>query len=124
MFLKQKKIKQVNGRKNKGTVDQSLRFNVSENEILNSDKLRVEEERNIKSDFLSFTKISAAQAKLNSTTEECEQHEHFVEIPDQTLEKHSSEQRYNPQIMQLKFAADGAKMSRMSNFLILSLVVF
>lgn len=78
MFLKQTKIKQVNGRKNKGTVDQSLRFNVSENEILNSDKLRVEEERNIKSDFLSFTKISAAQAKLNSTTEECEQHEHLL----------------------------------------------
>lgn len=47
-----------------------------------------------------------------------------MEISDQTLEKNSSEQRYSPQIMQLKIAADGAKMSRMSNFLILSLVVF
>lgn len=40
--------------------------------------MRVEEEKNIKSDFLSFTKISAAQAKLNSTTEECEQHDNLL----------------------------------------------
>lgn len=79
MFLKQKKkIKQVKERKIKETIDQSLRFNVFENEILNRDELRVEEEKNIKSDFLSFTKISAAQAKLNSTTGECEQHDNLL----------------------------------------------
>lgn len=47
----------------------------------------------------------------------------FMETLEQTLEKISSEQSDSPPIVLLKIAADGAKMSRMSNFLILSLAV-
>lgn len=47
----------------------------------------------------------------------------IMETLEQTLEKKSSEQRDSPPIVHLKIAADGAKTSRMSNFLILSLAV-
>lgn len=40
------------------------------------------------------------------------------------IRKKSYEQRDSPPIVQLKIAVDGAKMSRMSNFLIFSLAVF